>query len=137
MTRHAQLQQQIRETVLYKTCRVVHVGIMTRDMKQEKTHKKNSLTSCQGVSTPHLWCYADASKHACRVASNNCKWWDILSPQLAKGHSYCLGRGRDIQTFVTMDPAPTVLPLPIVRPGKIMAPPPIQQSCSIVIGRPD
>ncbi|ORY70382.1 uncharacterized protein BCR38DRAFT_105425 [Pseudomassariella vexata] len=38
--------------------------------------------------------------------------------------------------FVTTDPAPTVLPRPIVTPGRIMVPPPIHASSSMRTGSP-
>ncbi|KAK2056325.1 hypothetical protein LY76DRAFT_518655 [Colletotrichum caudatum] len=44
-------------------------------------------------------------------------------------------RGQQL-TFVTTEPAPTVLPRPIVMPGRIMTPPPIKQSSPMVTGLP-
>jgi len=85
---------------------------------------------------------------ACRITSNNMKRRDVLHqswPTLAlltgerEEPSILMvipAHLKDTRTFVTTDPAPTVLPLPTVTPGRIVTFPPIQQSSPMWISLP-
>ncbi len=44
---------------------------------------------------------------------------------------------RSGTSLVTTEPAPIVTPLPMVIPGQMITPPPIQQSFPIVTGAPN
>ena len=78
------------------------------------------------------------SDYSCGVTADDGVGWDVLygisQHDFKRKQLNHIGTGE--HTLVTMDPAPTVLPLPIVLPGRMVTPPPIQQSGSMVIFLP-